>query len=648
MNNANNNISYSGYPLDFNSNNFNNLNSNILDNADARLLDSTFQSIDPIPIKVTRDQSDGYVNTNNYNILNNNDTNTNNTSTYNYYSNSTNNNNNYSDTNQFSSSNVNLINLNTNYKNSIHYSLANLNIFQNLPNESIRGVDDLSRMEMSLLSNIDSEVKWALKKYLTYSNKAPYMINLKILPHLLPLFIDRINNLYPIIENFDKSIIINTQNMDILQIGINSLLILRNLAQDMDSVQVLCNNKDLQKFILFILNKFELNINTVNPNATSPWKIYQSNLSYFNELIHYTLDLMEAISSYIAPAKKDDPFFQKLISILNFTKDRNMFISILRSLSRLLVRSKADEESAADNLDSKTLHLIVSQLLIDCDSELIIASFDFLYQYILPGNERIKLLLNDSNSYNILFTVLPKLLSYNIPGPNYNSISNTQLQLTKRLRPPPPTEPPQLSLNLFQQILRLDEPQRSSAWLRCSFEPVENAEFTQILLWRSYESKFAKPIRDSGRKLLPAVEFIKNVSVAFPHANAMVINDPKTGTKKFVIKGIQPRVKAVSISEGEIEANKLKTLIQSKFIDTASDTINPVKQNALPTVKFPSVLSDVSKVATTFLCLISNDSKGPGLEMCKKIKPIILHKLADLPPLTEALNEYMDNTQTVW
>lgn len=57
---------------------------------------------------------------------------------------------------------------------------------------------------------------------------------------------------------------------------------------------------------------------------------------------------------------KDDHYFQTLVSILNYTKDRYMVISILRSLSRLLVRSKANEESAADNLDHKTLSLIVS------------------------------------------------------------------------------------------------------------------------------------------------------------------------------------------------------------------------------------------------------------------------------------------------
>ena len=83
------------------------------------------------------------------------------------------------------------------------------------------------------------------------------------------------------------------------------------------------------------------------------------------------------------------------------------------------------------------------------------------------------------------------------------------------------------------------------------FEPVQEAEFTQISLWRSYESKFGQPVRESGRKLLPAVEFIKNVSNAFNNAAAIVITDPVTGKKRFVIKGIQPRFKALGIADGE-------------------------------------------------------------------------------------------------
>lgn len=521
---------------------------------------------------------------------------------------------------------------------SLQYSLANLTVFQNLPRESSRGVDDLTRMKMAILSGIPEEVKWALKKYLAYSNKAPYMINLKDLPSLLPMFKQFIDQLRPMIEKFNGPILGDPQSLDVLQTGLNSILILRNLSQDTESVQVLVKDKSIKDLILHVLQKFEC-IATADPS----WQLFEGNASFFNELTHYILDLMEAISSYIAPAKKDDLYFKTLLSLLNYTKDRYMVISILRSLSRLLVRSKADEESAADNLDEKTLSLIVSLLIVECDNELVTASLDFLYQYILPGSQRISLLLGDSHRFAILAAMLPKLLTYNVVQPNYSVLENSQIKLVKRLRPPAPTVAPDLNKELFGQLFDMNEPMRSTAWLRCCFEPVTDAEFTQISLWRAYESRFAQPVRESGRKLLPAVEFIKNVSNAFQDASAMVITDPTSGKKRFVMKGIQPRTKPLSIAEGEIAAKHPLPSLQSKFLDDVTN-ISPSKQEELPQVRFPTKISDVSKAAATFLCLVSNESEGPGSEFCTIIKPLILHKLADIPPLSSALSEYMDNT----
>ena len=97
---------------------------------------------------------------------------------------------------------------------SIHYSLANFNVFQSLPKETARGVDDLTRMEMALLSGIPEEIKWSLKKYLTYSNKAPYMISLRTLPDLLPLFKTFILPLERIVEGLNKSSICDSKAMD--------------------------------------------------------------------------------------------------------------------------------------------------------------------------------------------------------------------------------------------------------------------------------------------------------------------------------------------------------------------------------------------------------------------------------------------------
>jgi len=145
---------------------------------------------------------------------------------------------------------------------SLQYSLSNLNIFQNLPSETQHGVDDLTRMKMAMLSTVPTEVKWALKKYLAYSNKAPYMISLNNLPELLPSFASFVVAMKPLIENFDEPIIIDEQKMAILQNGVNGLLILRNLAQDMDSIQVLIKDESIKDFILFILIKFKENISS--------------------------------------------------------------------------------------------------------------------------------------------------------------------------------------------------------------------------------------------------------------------------------------------------------------------------------------------------------------------------------------------------
>ncbi|KAK5780227.1 hypothetical protein RI543_002772 [Arxiozyma heterogenica] len=532
------------------------------------------------------------------------------------------------------------------YKTSVQYSLANLSIFQNIPTETLRGCDDLTRMERSLNSNLLNEMKWALKKYLTYSNKAPYMISLKTLPHLVNYFKRFIINLVPIINNFTEKLHTSTNNLDAdhLQMGITSLLILRNLSQDIESVQVLIKDSDLKQFLLFVLITYNKSEN--NKNNSSDQYMYHTNIKYFNEILHYSMDLIEAISTYIAPASKNDPLFENLVLILNKTKDRALIISILRSLSRLLVRSKEDEESAADNLDDNTLTLIVNNLLISLDAELVITSFDFLYQFCLPGNKRIQSLLNNKKRFKILQSVLPEYLTYNVKLPNYQQIDTTEVKLIKRLRPPPPKKPPTLPKDLFQELLKFDERKRSATWLRCCFEPVMTAEYTQIQLWKSYETTFSEPVRKQGGKIGPAVEFIKNVSNAFPDAAAMVIVDPTTETKRFVIKGIQPRHKALSIEEGYKLSKWTKTDVESKFIKE-SKAIEKPKQANLPKLSFHTQLSDVTKVTCTFLCLISNDSKGKGLELCQVIKPLVMHKLASVPALNTELAEYIDNTPQI-
>lgn len=83
--------------------------------------------------------------------------------------------------------------------------------------------------------------------------------------------------------------------------------------------------------------------------------------------------------------------------------------------------------------------------------------------------------------------------------------------------------------------------------MRCSFEPDANAEITQIALWQAYQQRFSEFVA-LGRHLLPAADFIKNVSIAFKGAVAMVVPAPQPGqAQKFIIKGIKPRAAPQSL-----------------------------------------------------------------------------------------------------
>ena len=80
--------------------------------------------------------------------------------------------------------------------------------------------------------------------------------------------------------------------------------------------------------------------------------------------------------------------------------------------------------------------------------------------------------------------------------------------------------------------------------MRCCFEEDLDADITQIALWQSYQARFTEYV-SKGRPLLAAADFIKNVSVAFANASAMVIPVPPN-SQKFIIKGIKPRLTPLS------------------------------------------------------------------------------------------------------
>ncbi|ODV62926.1 Rsc9p ASCRUDRAFT_20569, partial [Ascoidea rubescens DSM 1968] len=322
-----------------------------------------------------------------------------------------------------------------------------------------------------------------------------------------------------------------------LENSLNSALILRNISQDIESAQILSKNTSLINGCLNLLN------NKILLNSLSINNVFNS----IFELFVYTLDIIESISSFLCPAPHNDPLFLKLLSLLSSTNDTYFIIIILRSLSRLMVRSNNSKLFAADNITSAILDQIISYLLINTDHNLILTCLDFLYQYILPGGIRINNLLKSNFRFVTLSKILPMLLNY-YPKNNkiftntFNSLKpfqSTSLKLVQRVNESVPEVAQELPLDLSAKINQLNEPERASQWLKCCFSANPDGEVTQISLWKSYEKEFFPVFQETSKKLLQAVDFIKNVANAFPNSAAMVI--PTEKSKRFIIKGIQPR-----------------------------------------------------------------------------------------------------------
>ncbi len=327
--------------------------------------------------------------------------------------------------------------------------------------------------------------------------------------------------------------------------SLSSALILRNLSQDIDNSQVISMNMQIRDVLLSILQ----NPIILQDEFSDPY--YEQ----CKELLRYTMDIVEAISSYLAPAPANDPLFMSLVSLLRTVDDRSTITTIFRSMSRMMYNSKK-EGDAPDSIEDDVLDTVVSFLALSVDSEndsdeLILTSLDFLYQFI--QHNRMDRLISSFERAQVLTTFLPKLLVYKLDYKTELTQPLSMLQLIRRVHDPIPEKPPTLPNDLIASLNKLPEPDRATAWLRCAFSADLAGDVTQISLWRCYETQFAPFISTLSLKLLPAVDFIKNVQHAFPRSSAMVIT-LDNGSKKFIIKGIRPRFVAVGIEQGRNEA----------------------------------------------------------------------------------------------
>lgn len=287
-------------------------------------------------------------------------------------------------------------------------------------------------------------------------------------------------------------------------------LVIRNMCLLEDNARYLSDIAPLRDFLTIALNL--------------------PNFAMLTELRHYALDIAEQLTRYWTLAVSD-PLYISLLKQLETTLDRGAIITILRAICRISMN--LDESNRLEAVPLRIIERLIQWTLLE-DEELVHACLDFLYQYTaVPDN--VAFLLQHHLQNDLLLYPLFSQLTYLLL---YGAKETTTARITKPTVPGVPAKDiPGVPKDLLEQIIKCDEPERSSHWLRACFEEDAESEITQIQLWQAYQARFSEHSTPQN-PLLPAAEFIKNVSTTFPTANAQVIQTP---TQKFIIKGIRFR-----------------------------------------------------------------------------------------------------------
>lgn len=246
------------------------------------------------------------------------------------------------------------------------------------------------------------------------------------------------------------------------------------------------------------------------------------------ELKHYALDISEQVTKFwrMGPS---DPLYISLLAQIEDGHDRGAILTALRAISRISMN--LEDSNLLKGIPISIIRRICDWVILE-DEELVGACLDFLYQYTaVPDN--VRYLMSKSSSFPMtqFLGQLARLLQFRA------STSHTKMVVTKPIPATAATEVPNVPADLLEQFLKYEEPDRSNHWLRSVFEEDTDSSITQIALWQAYQARFTEHVSPQAG-LLPAAEFIKNVSTIFTGANAQVISGINP---KFIIKGIRPR-----------------------------------------------------------------------------------------------------------
>ncbi|KAK0121168.1 Chromatin structure-remodeling complex protein rsc9 [Cadophora gregata f. sp. sojae] len=295
---------------------------------------------------------------------------------------------------------------------------------------------------------------------------------------------------------------------------------------------------------LTLRNMVMLEENALYVHELSPLRDFLSialnlpNLESLVELKHYALDIAEQMTKYLHLGETD-PLYISLLNQLN-SNDRGAILTALRAIGRISMN--LEENNLLQGVPLRAIQNIIDWTMLH-DEDLVHACLDFLYQYTAVV-KNVDFLISELQ-VEPLINQLVRLLHYGV------KIVEREIYYAREIKRPAPTTLPALPKEIFSQLVQVEEPERSSQWLRCLFEEDPDESITQITLWQAYQACFTLPPGSSNVAMLAAADFIKNVSTTFEKAAAQV----QSGiAPKFIIKGI--RMRSVPVDPKGEEASK--------------------------------------------------------------------------------------------
>ncbi len=377
-------------------------------------------------------------------------------------------------------------------------------------------------------------------------------------------------------------------------------LTLRNMVMLEENARYLSELMPLQDFLTIALNLPEMQC--------------------LVELKHYALDIAEQLTKYLH-MDETDPLYQSLLAQLT-SSDRGVILTALRAISRISMN--LEENNLLTGVPVAAIQNIIDWTLLN-DEDLVHACLDFLYQYTAVV-ENVDFLISHVQ-VEPLVNQLVRLLGHGA------KVIEKGYRRGRDYKKPAPEQVPAIPRELLRSLLRMEEPERSSQWLRSLFEEDKDESITQISLWQAYQQCFSTYAGSGATSpLLAAAEFIKNVSTTFADKAAAQVQQGVV--QRFIIKGIRMRSVPVNIHGEEFTACLWRTRngqeqgCKSFFMSPDEMYMHILKDHLNATETEPGKFNNISG---QYRCYWKNCQRFHS-EPATKLAQIAQHIKVHLPP----------------